>query len=392
MPRAAPPPEAVPDLKVNLPVFAGALAARRGAAHSHFIVLSRRQTLSLAAGAFGALASDALRQSSRAAGAGVPYGACVRLEPFRNEPDYRAALQAHCQQLTPEGGLFWDYLRPTRDQYQFDFADAVQAFADTNEMTMRGHTLVWYGAMPAWTKSIYGARGAEQEMAAHIERVVSRFRGKIKTWHVVNEPLDDVKRGAPGLRPNVWLEELGERYIDLAFTTAHRVDPDAELLLNEYEIESLDGGKSRNKREAFLKLIRDLLGRGVPLHGVGLQGHLKGQYAIDRDGLYDFVAEVRSLGLSVHVTELDVIDDQLPGPNAVRDALVAARALDFLEPIFAAARPAVLASWGVTDRYSWVPIWYKRKDGLPNRPLPFDADYQPKPLWRVIEYFCGKLG
>jgi endo-1,4-beta-xylanase len=226
-------------------------------------------------------------------------------------------------------------------------------------------------------------------MTTHIERVMSRYRGKIKTWHVVNEAIDDSKGDVPALRPNIWLQNLGERYIDLAFHAARRIDPAAELVLNDYGLEAADG-KAPKKRQAFLKLIRDLLDRGVPLHGVGLQGHILGEHEIDRDGVYEFVAEVRSLGLSVHVTELDVIDNALPGPIVVRDAVVAARAYDFLEPICAAIQPAVIATWGITDRYTWVPIYNKRSDGMPNRPLPLDENYQPKPLWRVIDYFCSK--
>jgi endo-1,4-beta-xylanase len=361
-------------------------------------MLSRRHALTLAANAVGALTCGVLGQGPAGSAPSskvssrpgrVPYGACVRLDQLVKEADYRAAFVTYCQQLTSEGGLFWDYLRPTRDQFRFDLGDGLLAFADANEMTMRGHTLVWYGAMPEWTKSIHGANEAEREMTTHIERVVSRYRGKIKTWHVVNEPIDDPKGDVPGLRPSVWLDALGEKYIDLAFATAHRVDPAAELVINEYDLECIDG-TSPKKRAVFLKLIRDLLERGVPLHGVGLQGHIKGRYEIDRDGVYDFVSAIHGLGLNVHVTELDVIDDELPGPIAVRDALVAARAHDFLEPVFAATRPSVLATWGITDRYTWVPIWYKRKDGMPNRPLPFDEHCQPKPLWSVIDYFCEK--
>ena len=357
-------------------------------------MLSRRRALSLTATAIGALAASAApRTAAWAAADGrtrhIPYGACVNYAPLSRDLDYRAALKSYCDQLTPEGGLFWFDLRPAPDQFKFDMADAMLAFADANEMTLRGHTLIWYGAMPDWTKAISGAAEAEREMTTHIERVMSRYRGKIKTWHVVNEAIDDSKGEVPGLRPNVWLQNLADKYIDLAFRTAHRVDPAAELVLNDYGLECADD-KQPKKRQAFLKLIRDLLDRGVPLHGVGLQGHILGGYQIDRDGLHDFVAELRSLGLSVHVTELDVIDNALPGPVAVRDAVVAARAYDFLEPICAAIQPSVIATWGITDRYTWVPVYNKRKDGLPNRPLPLDANYQPKPLWRVIDYFCSK--
>ncbi len=319
----------------------------------------------------------------------IPYGACVRNEPLQAEADYREALQSYCQQITSEGGQFWGTLRPARDQFDFEIADTALAFAERNQMTMRGHTLIWYGTMPKWTDDIEGAADAEHEMTLHIERVMSRYRGKIKTWHVVNEPIDDPKTGVPGLRPNIWLKNLGETYIDKAFRIAHSVDPSAELLLNEYDIECADG-TSPNKRDALRKLVHALLDRGAPLHGVGLQGHIKGKYEIDRDGVFAFASEMQSLGLSVHITELDVIDNDLPGPVAVRDAIVAARAHDFIEPIFAALRPSFIGTWGITDRYTWVPIWYKRKDGLPNRPLPLDENCRPKPLWKVIDYFCSR--
>jgi endo-1,4-beta-xylanase len=359
-------------------------------------MLSRRQALTAAANVVAGLAGGALAPRPAAASLKsafapkrIPYGACVSFEPLQGEIDYRDALQTYCQQLTPEAGLFWGWLRPTAAQFRFDYADAVLAFAEANNMTMVGHTLVWYGAMPDWTKNIEGSADAERTMTEHIEKVVGRYRGKIKTWHVVNEPIDDTKGPPPGLRPSVWLENLGENYIDLAFRTAHAVDPAAELVINEYDVECAVGTQTK-RREAYLKLIRDLVGRGVPLHGVGLQGHINAKYEIDRDGVYDFVTAVRSLGLSVHVTELDVIDDALPGPIAQRDAIVAARAHDFLDAIFVAAKPSVIATWGITDRYTWVPIWYKRRDGLPNRPLPFDADCRPKPLWNVIDYYCSK--
>lgn len=363
-------------------------------------MLSRRQAILGGAGLVGALANGTLgggcvdaatsdvnpaaRSNHR-----IPYGACVNLDPLLKEPEYRIALETYCQQVTPEYGLFWDYLRPARNQFNFDFPDKVLAFAGANEMTMRGHTLVWYGAMPNWTKEIGGAVEAQHELTNHVERVVSRYRGKIKTWHVVNEPIDDAKGVVGALRPSIWLQYLGPKYIDMSFRLAHQVDPSAELVINEYDIECV-GEDFAARRQALLTLVRDLLARGVPLHGVGLQGHILGKYQIDKDGLYKFVSEIRALGLSVHVTELDVIDKDFPGPTTMRDALVAARAYDFLNTIFAAARPSVIATWGITDRYTWMPMWNKRADGLINRPLPLDEFYRPKPLWSVIDYFCQK--
>jgi endo-1,4-beta-xylanase len=158
-------------------------------------MLSRRQAILGSAGLAGTLASGtftgrpatATVASPVRANRRIPYGACVNLAPLQNESEYRIALETYCQQLTPEYGLFWDYLRPARGQFNFDFPDKVLAFADAHEMTMRGHTLVWYGAMPNWTKEVASAAEAERELTNHIEKVVSRYRGKIKTWNVVNE-------------------------------------------------------------------------------------------------------------------------------------------------------------------------------------------------------------
>jgi len=351
-------------------------------------MVSRRQVI-VGGGAALAVGSSGINHAESALIRRIPYGACVNRVALEKDADYRAALKAYCQQLTPEGGLFWDGLRPARDQFDFGFADAVLDFAEANRMTMRGHALVWYAAMPGWTKEISSAAEAERELATHIERVVTRYRGKIKTWHVVNEPIGDPKDNVADLRPSVWLRYLGPKYIDLAFRLAHQIDPSAELLLNEYDIESVND-ISPPRRQALLKLIRDLVSRGVPLHGVGMQGHIRGKDPIDGNGVYRFASDVRSMGLSLHVTELDVIDDTFPASVIERDAMVAERARDFLTPIFAAARPSVIATWGITDRYTWVPTWFKRRDGLPNRPLPLDATYRPKPLWQVIDYFCQR--
>jgi len=132
----------------------------------------------LASGTFSARLAAATGAAPARAGQRIPYGACVNTTPLLKESEYRIALETYCQQLTPEYGLFWDYLRPARDQFNFDFADKVLAFAEINEMTMRGHTLVWYGAMPNWTKEISSTAEAERELTGHIEKVVARYR----TW------------------------------------------------------------------------------------------------------------------------------------------------------------------------------------------------------------------
>ena len=103
--------------------------------------------------------------------------------------------------------------------------------------------------------------------------------------------------------------------------------------------------------------------------------------------MQSFLAEIVALKLDVLVTELDVIDYELPGDIGQRDAMVAAMADQFLGAVCDVVRPKAILTWGLTDRYTWVPTYFKRKDGLPNRPLPLDADYRRKPLFDVVEKY-----
>ena len=316
----------------------------------------------------------------------IPYGAAVTPGYLDDEPAFRAAILRWCATVTPEGALKWAVIRRVRDRFDFEEGDRYVAFAARNGLIARGHCLVWAEAMPDWTRSI-GQAEAEPLLVDHIQRVVGRYAGRIDSWDVVNEPMAPDGTTVGALRPSVWLNQLGPRYIDIAFRTAAAADPKATLVINEYDL-GYDTPASHAKRDGFLALVRDLVGRGVPVHAVGLQGHLHGERRIDRAGLSAFVAAVAALGLAVYVTELDVIDDKLPGPPEERDRAAAAQATTFLGAVFDAARPRAVLTWGITDAHTWVPMYYRRADGLPNRPLPLDAAYREKPLMAVIERFC----
>ncbi|OWW00366.1 endo-1,4-beta-xylanase [Rhizobium sp. R693] len=329
--------------------------------------------------------SDRIAKAAYARG-GIPYGVAVRTDLLDTEFDYRAAIVDHCQLVVGEGGLKWFDLRPSQDQFVFDQPDRLIAFADQNGMKMRGHTLAWYGAMPEWTQTIASAAQAERELVHHITTVVTRYQGRIPSWDVVNEAIAEHPKSGATIRGSIWQERLGKRYIELALKTTAAIDPSAQLVINDYNIEN-PTQQCRDRRQALLDLVRDLKDRDVPLHAVGIQGHLPGDMEIDKEGLSKFVEAVKAMELDVLVTELDVIDNKLPALEYDRDQLVAARARDFLGAISDAARPSAILTWGITDRYTWVPMWFKRDDGKPNRPLPLDAGCRPKALMKVIDDF-----
>jgi endo-1,4-beta-xylanase len=316
----------------------------------------------------------------------IPYGSAVRAGALEADSTYREAIIANCQMVVAEGEMKWADIRPTRGEYRFEKADSIIDFARQNKLDVRGHTLAWYGGLPAWTDEIAGRAEAERELVDHIRTVVSRYRGVIPSWDVVNEPLVDFPQDATSLRPCVWTKHLGADYLTIALRTTAAVDPQARLVLNEYDVE-FKGDRYAAKRNALLQLLRSLRDRDVPLHGVGLQAHLFADRAIDRDGLQAFLREVAAMKLDVLITELDVVDYELPGKVSERDALVAKKAGEFLEAVCDVVRPKAILTWGLSDRYTWVPIYFKRPDGMPNRPLPLDADLKRKPLFDVIEQF-----
>jgi endo-1,4-beta-xylanase len=331
-------------------------------------------------------------QSSRAHGSAprapraIPFGLAISPEAIQTDAAYARAILAHADFVVPEWGMKWGDLRPTREAFHTTFTDRVADFAQRNRLPLRGHTLIWNEVNPPWVAKLGSRASAERELTLHITRLMAHLRGSVRSWDVVNEPTADKPTANAPYRRGPWLDLIGPDYIALALTTARKADPLAELIVNEFGIEHATP-EDTAKRDAFRALVRRLLDRGVPLDGIGLQAHLDGARPINADAVSRLVAEFRSWGLKVLVTELDVNDKALPADIATRDARVAEHVRTFLNAVVAGGRPQSIATWGFSDRYTWMPTWHKRADGLLNRPLPFDRDYQPKPFYAVLEGF-----
>jgi endo-1,4-beta-xylanase len=355
-------------------------------------MLSRRQTLKAGASCLAALTGlAACRALAARGGDTVPFGAAVRPDLLNTDLDYTAALRRHCSIIVPEGGMLWNDLRPDKATYDFANADNVASFAADNDMRLRGHTLVWYGVMPSWTENLTSKSAARDELLRHINTVVGRYRTRMDSWVVVNEPLIDKAVNFDDLRPTIWQRAIGIDHLAMAFEAAHAADPAAKLIINEYDVEYV-GERYRNRRLALTALVRSLVDRKVPIHGVGIQGHLRADLEIDVEGLRKFAQDMKALGLKVSVTELDVIDNLLPADVAQRDRRVSQCAEAFLTALNEVDRLDSVLSWGITDKYTWVPMYYKRADGLKNRPLPLSEQYAPKPLLATIAQFSNVTG
>ncbi|MGL4637940.1 MAG: endo-1,4-beta-xylanase [Beijerinckiaceae bacterium] len=311
------------------------------------------------------------------------YGSAAMKEDFLGDPLYQDALVRHCDIIVPMNDLKWEAVHPEKDRFNFEDADRILNFAKKHNKDVRGHTLCWYNAMPAWTKSITTRRQAETELRRHIETVVGRYKGRIPSWDVVNEALahDPAKQGT--WRDTSWHRLLGPDHIDIAFKTASEADPKAQLVYNDYDLENI-GERHDLRRKNALALVRRLKDKNIPIHALGFQGHLYAEQPIDSDAVGRFVSDLKSMDVAVLVTELDVIDWRLPAPVAERDRLIARHVETFLKAVASAGTLQSIISWGITDKFSWIHETFKRDDSLQSRPLPLDRDYKPKPMMEVL--------
>lgn len=310
---------------------------------------------------------------------GRVYGAAVSQQALE-DPDFRRLLLQQVGSLTPENGLKWEVVQPHRGHFDFRQGDALLRLARSHGLEMRGHTLVWDRQEPAWLQTVASSE-LGPILKAHIQTLVGHYRGQLRSWDVINEPLAD---DGSGLRRHRWWRALGPEYIALALEWAHQSDPGARLLINDYGLEA-QTPEAAAKRLAFLDLVRHLQRHHVPLHGLGLQAHLQAGPASGRyDGLAEFLKQVQALGLEIQITELDVDDRQLPGDPALRDRLVAAEYDRFLAAVL--SNPAVrqVTTWGLSDRYTWLNSQAPRPDGRGQRGLPFDEALQAKPAVAVM--------
>ncbi len=345
--------------------------------------LSRRDVLKggLSAGAFAGLGFPAMAQQAL-----LPYGAALYRPDLDADPRLGVEIAKRCQRVTPVNELKWNLSRPASGQFDFAPGDAIADFARANGLAMHGHTLVWYAENPDWLASLTSAAAAEREMDDHIATLMTRYGDVAQSWDVVNEPIPDVARSPKARRDSIWRRLLGDDYIGLAFRKAHAVDPQALLVLNEYDLEFAIE-HSPAKRAAFADLVTELVDAGVPVNGIGIQAHLRGGWPIAKDEFARFVEDMRRLGLQILVTELDVMDQDLPRSITERDALIAAQVTDLFEALWASGPVHSITTWGLTDKFTWVKWAYPRADGSGNRPLPLDEFYAPKPMHDVIERF-----
>ena len=304
-----------------------------------------------------------------------PLGVAVRA-PQLNDPDWTQLAAAQFSRLTAEWEMKMEYVLRDDGSLQFDRADRIVDFAARNGMAVHGHTLIWYAQDGAHFQRLKGKPDAFlNAYVAYIQGVMGRYRGRVTGWDVVNEPIWNDGRG---LRPCLWQSVLGDDYIGLALTAAQAADPGAVLFINDYNLELTPA-----KRTRLLKLCEGLLKSGAPLHGIGTQTHVSAD--LPPAAMTAAIRDIASLGLKVHVSEVDISlhEDRLT--NLVQPRLDQIRVFEALVKAYNDV-PAVqrygMTVWGLRDPDSWMNAPKERKGLLPDEPLLFDGLGRPKPLAR----------
>jgi endo-1,4-beta-xylanase len=316
-----------------------------------------------------------------AAAIGLRIGSAIIPQDI-NTPSFNAIASTQLDVYTPGNEMKWQVVEPNvQGVFDWSGADNLVAFAKENDALVRGHTLCWHNQLPNWltanvANGLYTKTQLLDVLQQHIFTEVGRYKGRIWQWDVCNEFLTDSNPSQVDPN-NWWIVNAGPECIPLAFQWAHEADKNALLFYNDYNIGGEDG--SNAKHDAAFALVQGLLNDGIPIHGVGNQGHLDTQYGWSPQRLQQDLEHFASLGLKVALTEVDVrtfvnnATAQVPTDNLA----LFAHPFEFtemLKAVLAVPEAISFTMWGFTDSDSWVPGFFTGEGYA----TPWDVNQNPK--------------
>jgi endo-1,4-beta-xylanase len=341
----------------------------------------------------GASADRQIQQDSlRALAARIGLRVGTAVIPYDlDHPDYARVAAGQFSVVTPGNEMKWQVVEPTRGTYDWSRGDRLVQFARAHGQLVRGHTLVWHNQLPDWlTQGIANGTISDAQLRdllhEHIVDEVTHFRGRIWQWDVANEFFTDSSPSR--INPSdFWISHLGPAVLADAFRWAHQADPRALLFYNDYNIAGEDGTNA--KSDAVYAWVEQMLAQGVPIDGIGDQGHLDTQYGFPAQMQQD-LERFAALGLKVAITEADVrtfvhdpTSQQPTNPLAV-DAQ--AHFYDQMLKACLAVRSCIsFTVWGFGDADSWVPGVFTGEGyaGI------YDVDLKPKPAFFALQQDLG---
>lgn len=302
--------------------------------------------------------------------------------------------------IVAENCMKSERIQPNEGEFSFELPDKFVAYGQKHRMFIVGHTLIWHSQAPKWffvdkNGAFVSRKVLIERMRTHITTIVSRYKGKVKGWDVVNEAIND--NGT--WRESPFYKIIGKEYVKLAFQFAHEADPDAELYYNDYNM------AIEAKRNAVVDLVKDLQKDGIKVTGIGMQGHLGMDFPTTAEFEKSIVA-FSQVGTKVMITELEL--SILPSPwsktgaNVTDKAEYQERMNPYKEGVPADAyaqweevftgffklflkhsdKISRVTLWGFSDADSWKNDWPIA--GRTDYPLLFDRNYQPKPIVQKI--------
>lgn len=323
-----------------------------------------------------------------------PIGVAVSPRALRDSSQAELIRQQFIS-MTPENVMKSGPIHPEQNRYNWAPADEIVAFAREHNMKMRGHALVWHQQYPQWFFQDASGNQISKDtlfarMQKHITDVVSRYKGNIYAWDVVNEAVSDSSE-VVYRRESPFYQIAGEEYLAKAFQYAHEADPDVKLFYNDYN------AVRPEKAERIYQLVKKLVDAGVPIHGIGIQGHWS-IFEPTREDLVAAIDKYTSLGLEVQITELDVSIykwEKFRRPRQENESdeftpELEQRQLEQYKMFFEVFREKkdVLTGvtfWNISDQYSWLDSYPVQ--GRKNYPLLFDQNLKPKKaFYEVIDF------
>jgi GH35 family endo-1,4-beta-xylanase len=302
----------------------------------------------------------------------APYGLRVGMavRPIYLEvPVYRDIVLREFSTLTPENHLKMEFVLADPAKPNYSQGNLILDFAAANKMAARGHTLVWHYYPPFLKGEAPAPAKTEAILRDFVKQSMLNAKGKVAAWDVVNEPVDDLGKW----RETLWYKAMGKQYVEKALRWARAADPTVPLFINDYNIEGVN-----DKSDALYAIVKDLVDRGVPLDGIGMQCHFDLDTMPELGSMYANMQRFAELGLRIHLTEFDIRMSTPATPAKL------ARQAKAYADIFRLALtvPAVesITFWNLSDIHSWVPSVHT---GYGAAHL-WDENFQPKPAYFAI--------
>ncbi len=304
-----------------------------------------------------------------------PIGVAFSTDLLQYNDRYKEIIINQFNRISGETAWLYDRVHPFKDIYNWSDYDTLVKFAETYDKDIVGHSLVYHDYLPYWLTEFSGSKSDwEAILKDHIQTIVSRYKGKIDTWIVVNEAFNEDGT----LRNTIWKENIGSSYISKAFKWAHEANPNARLFYNDYNL-----ALNRNKLDAVLRLLKTFKENGIPVHGLGCQLHIFDQFP-EISEINEMALKIQQNDLLVYYSEIDISLNIYSKYNSPTDEMLMNQKRKLKGIVNGYKRlnkkyQYGISFWNVSDADTWIRNNFDRIDW----PCMWDDNYEPKPM------YCG---